>query len=149
MNERLRTMLIRHEGYRNVPYADIKGIKTVGVGHNLVANPLHPDMAEYLHDNGEITDEMIELLFEHDVNVAMSECKALYHSFDDWTENRQNALMDWMFEVGLGTAKAFHTFNALVNTGNWSKAADDLITTQYGRQVPHRAAEICRLIREG
>jgi lysozyme len=149
MNDKLREMLIRHEGYRKIPYADVKGIKTVGVGHNLVANPLNSAMAEYLQEHGELTDEMISDLLEDDVEVAQIGCRKLYPKFDDFSENRQNALTDWVFNVGLGTARSFHQTNLCINLGNWQGAADHLIDSEYARQVHKRAFEISDLIRNG
>jgi lysozyme len=106
-------------------------------------------MAEYLHDNGEITIEMLEELFESDVGHALDGCHKLYPDYDNFTENRQNALCDFVFQVGIGTAKTFKHTNACINSGDWDGAADNLMDSEYAKQVPSRAKEVAQLIREG
>ena len=149
MNEKLKELITRHEGYRTRIYKDTRNIPTVGVGHNVVANPLPENMAEYLHDNGEITPAMVEELLENDVAHAIDGCKKLYPVFLTFSENRQNALCDFVFQVGLGTAKTFKHTNTCINTGDWDGAADNLMDSEYAKQVPKRAQEICDLIRKG
>ena len=149
MNDKLKEMLIKHEGYKLAKYSDSRGIATIGVGHNVVANPLPTAMAEYLRDNGEITDSMVEELFESDVGHALDGCHTLYPDYDNFTENRQNALCDFIFNVGIGTAKAFKHTNICINTGDWDGAADGILQSQYAKQVHHRAIEVAQLLREG
>lgn len=149
MNDKLKEMLTRHEGYRKTPYNDIKGIKTIGIGHDIVSNPLPSDMADYLKDNGQITDDMVERLLEQDVEIAQIGCRKLYPKFNDFSENRQNALADFLFNVGLGTARSFQQTNLCINLGNWKGAGDHLMDSQYAKQVHKRAFEIADLLRNG
>ena len=149
MNDKLREMLIKHEGYRLAKYSDSRGIATIGVGHNIISNPLPTAMAQYLHDHGEITIEMLEELFESDVGHAIDGCNKLYPDFLTFSENRQNALCDFIFNVGVGTAKQFKNTNACINEGDWDGAADGLKDSQWYHQVHGRADEVIKLIREG
>ena len=143
MNDKLKEMLIKHEGYRTSIYKDSRGIATIGVGHNLISNPLPENMAEYLHDHGEITIEMLEELFESDVEKAEASCKRLYVHFPDISENRQNALIDFVFNVGEGTARTFKKTNACINASDWDGAAGNMEDSQWFVQVKGRAKEIC------
>ena len=149
MNEKLKEMLERHEGRRSEIYKDIKGIQTIGVGHNLVNSPLPPEMRTYLIGNGKITDEMIDELLEDDVVIAVKGCEKLYPDFYSMSENRQNGLTDFCFNVGYGTAKQFKKANNAINSQNWSQAAIELKDSQWAVQVKGRATEVIKLIQEG
>ena len=156
----LREMLVRHEGLRKKAYKCSKGKWTIGIGHNIDANPLPADMKLYLAEHGELSDELIDRLFEADVAIAERGCRILYPGFDSFSENRRNALIDLMFNMGLGSLQKFHVTNSLINKGDWSRAADNLKLSLYYRQLggdppgtddgrEERPEEICRLLRDG
>lgn len=145
----LRELLIKHEGWRNKPYLCSAGFWTIGVGHNFDANPLPKDMADYLEQNGRITDEMVEQLLRDDIQVAISDCKRLYPEFDSFSENRRNALVDFLFNVGYKTAKTFVRTNNAVNSADWTLAAAYMAHSLWYAQVGSRAITITSMISEG
>ena len=144
----LKELLIRHEGKRTRPYLCTAGKRTIGVGHNFDDNPLPPDIDAFLEDNGYITDEMIDTLLEQDIEDATGFCHKLYPNFDSFTENRQNALIDFLF-VGYGTAKQFKNTNRAINEERWDDAADGLLASKYARQVGKRARDLASMLRDG
>ena len=91
-----------HEGRRNKPYKDTAEPPktTLGVGWNMDANPLPDDIQEYLNANGEITDEMVDRLFSISLDRATVGCKDLFPDFDNFSDNRKMALIDFTFEMG-------------------------------------------------
>ena len=149
MNQKLVDMLKLHEGYRLKPYKCTAGKNTIGVGHNYDANPLPAEIALYLKSNGQITDEMAMWLLEKDVQTAILDCERIYPLFKTFSENRQNALIDLMFNLGIGTMITFKGTLQRVNAGLWDEAARRLEGSAYYQQVGNRAKEICRLLREG
>ena len=147
--KRLKEMLAAHEGRKNKPYKCTAGHETIGVGHNIEANPLPAAMAAYLKENGEITDPMIDDLLEHDIDVATLDCRKVWPGFDTFSENRQAALADFMFNVGIGTARKFVNANSAINSGDWAGAAKELEDSRWFRQVGDRARQIVTIIQEG
>jgi lysozyme len=145
----LKEMLIRHEGWKNKPYRCPAGHKTIGVGWNLDANPLPENIAAFLKLNGYITDEMINRLFDISIEAATNNCRDIYIGFDSFSEPRRFALIDFVFNVGVGTALKFKRTNAAINSGRWDDAAVGLMDSLYYKQVPNRAAEIVEMIRHG
>lgn len=145
----LKDMLERHEGRRDKPYYCTAGKLTIGVGHNIDANGLPNEIQDFLDTNGFITDEMIDELLEDDIAVAASYCYKLYPLFDIFSDNRQFALLDFMFNVGYGTAKTFVNTNKAINDERWEDAADNFQKSLWYKQVKNRAKEIVRMIREG
>jgi lysozyme len=146
MNENLRTMLIRHEGYEFVPYKCPAGYRTIGVGHNYDANPLPKDMQKYLDLYACITAKMVERLLEADCHIAEEACKRLYPCFDEFIQERQDALVDFLFNVGEGTAKTFKQTNKAINEGRWGDAAKGIRASAYYKQVGKRGEEIARML---
>lgn len=149
MNLILRDMLERHEGKRNKPYRCTAGKLTIGIGHNIDANSLPNEMQDFLNENGFITDEMIDELLDEDVAVATAYCEKLYPLFDTFSDNRQMALIDFIFNVGYGTAKTFVNTNKAINDERWEDAADNFEKSLWYKQVKGRAKEIVEMIRYG
>lgn len=149
MNDKLKKMLFRHEGNRPDLYVCPTGHKSIGVGHNCEAHPLPPDIQEYLDANGFILQSHICTLFRQDVVMAQDSCRHLYPCFDEFSENRRNALTDFLFNVGEGTAKGFRRTNRAINDGRWEDAATYILQSKYARQVGERAQEISELLRYG
>lgn len=160
MNESLRKLLIRHEGWRNTPYKCARNFLTIGVGHNYTVNPLPKEMEEFLFDNGYLTNQMVEQLFQSDVLAATRDCKRLYKEFDSFSENRRNALIDFVFNVGYQTARSFIKTNKAINSGDWKLAAEGIRSSLYWKQLGgdtpgkddgkcERPEEIVNMILEG
>lgn len=145
----LRDMLKRHEGIRLKPYRCTAGKLTIGAGHNIDAKGLPPDIEAYLEDYGQITNEMVDILLDQDIEDTITDCKRLYPELESFTEPRQDALCDFVFNVGYKTASTFIKTNRAINAGQWDEAADLLLESRYARQVGKRANEIAEMLREG
>lgn len=142
-------MLDRHEGDRLKPYLCPAGKRTIGRGWNIDANPLPDDIEDYLDRKGEITQEMSDRLLKMSVANATRYCFRLFPDFLNFTDNRRNALIDFLFNVGIGTASKFVNTIAAINRGDWSAAADGLMKSAWFKQVGNRGPEIVALVREG
>jgi lysozyme len=146
----IREMLKRHEGLRLKKYRDTTGHWTIGYGWNLDANPLPPDMAACLRSTGAITIEMAEWLLDVSIDCAIKQCRSIYPGFDEFTEARRAALIDFVFNLGVKGALKFTKMMAAIKAGNWSQAADDMYFSDWREQVgPNRSEEIISLIRVG
>lgn len=145
-----RELIERHEGRRKVPYTDSLGFRTIGCGWNLDARPLPSGkISIYLQEHGQITDEMIDQLLDISIKVATSDCEELFPKFDEFTENRQMALVDFLFNLGIKRAKGFKKAIAAINTGRWEDAGKEMEDSTWAKQVKGRAAEVTELIEEG
>lgn len=147
--ETLRAMLKRHEGWLLEPYLCSEGHMTIGAGHNLEAMPLHRLMQDYLDTRGKITTEMAEELLTDDILNATANCLNIFPGFYSLSITRQNALIDFMFNVGIGTAKKFKKAIAAVNARDWETAADEFKDSKWFSQVGDRGPEIVEMIRSG
>lgn len=144
----LRDMIKRHEGYRNKPYRCSGGNRTIGWGHNMDDEALPSRIQKYLDVNGEITRDMAEELLTKDIQDATENCIELYPMFSQFSANRQAALIDFLFNVGMKTAMTFKTTNLAINEGRWDDAANRLLKSKYAGQVGDRAREVASLLRD-
>ena len=145
----LKELLIKHEGKRYKVYKCTAGKATIGIGHNIDANGLPDDIRAYLTQYGKITDTMIDILYEADVNSAIEDCLKLYKGFKDFTKNRKEALIDFLFNVGLSKALLFKKANLAINEGRWNDAGLEMKDSLWYQQVGDRADEIIELLTEG
>ena len=142
-------LIEKHEGRKNKPYKCTAKHWTIGVGWNLDANPLPEDIAFYLKQNGEITDDMIDRLLQISVGAAVVNCHRLFPGFDKFAENRRMALTDFVFQLGYAGARCFIKTIAAINANNWEGAAREMEKSNWFYQTTNRAAEIINMIEGG
>jgi len=142
--EKLDRILIEHEGKRNRPYQDSKGIWTVGVGHNM---------------NVPLSDAVIMHILHDDTQDAINDCLHHFPWFADLDETRKIAMISLRFNLGLGGLLGFRKFLWEMSQGNYASAADELIYntdaqghrthTQWALDVKaKRANDLANMIRE-
>lgn len=127
--------LEQHEGRRNLPYEDSEGNLTIGVGHNL-SNPL--------------PDHVIDALFYHDIATAKKELHRIYPGSCSISQNRQEALVELMFNMGAPTLLTFDNMWEAIMDEKWDIAADELLDSKWATQVgEHRSTTLAELLRDG
>lgn len=147
MNTRL--LLKKHEGVMNKPYICPAGFKTIGVGYNMQVHPLPRDIQAYLDEHGQITDEHIERLLDLSITWAEHDCKKLFPDFEKFTHNRQMALIDFVFQLGLLRTMGFIKAVEAINKGQWKVAKQEMLDSKWAKQCPNRAEEITNMIEAG
>lgn len=146
---KLNNLIDRHEGDRLTVYRCPAGARTIGRGWNIDANPLPKAIREYLAKNGRITPEMSDELMIISIDRAISDCYRLFPEFDKFSDNRRLALIDFVFQLGLTTARTFIHTIAAINRQHWEDAAERMRESRWAEQVPKRAEEITEMIEEG
>ena len=145
----LRDDLKRDEGVRCEPYKCPAGRWTVGCGHNMDAIPLPDDMALRLMHTGSITDEDVTNLLDADIKRSLRDCRALYEGFEDFSVARQDALANFVFNLGMGKAEQFVMTNAAIEREDWDEAARCILDSKWAGQVGERAQRIAKALKEG
>lgn len=150
MNDlKARTKEEAEEGLKLVVYLCTKGHHTIGWGHNVDSHPLTGDILAYFHAHNCITDEMADRLLDQDIADAVKDCRKLFPAFNTLSENRQDALIDMMFNMGFSTFAEFHGTIAHINRGEWDQAVQHIELTDYRKELPARAQRNEKLLREG
>ena len=134
----VRDLIKKHEGLRLHVYTDTTGNATIGYGHKL------SDRIPIV----DITQEQAEDWLTEDIATAIAGCKKLYPTFDSFTQNRKDALIDFVFNVGFGTALKFIQMRGAILIGDWNKVAENMIDSLWYKQTPNRH-DLIPMIREG
>ena len=139
----------KHEGRRKKPYKCPAGKLTIGVGHNIDANPLPIDIKRHLEKYGSIDNEMIDRLLNADIRHAVADCQVIFPAFNTFSDNRRMALIDFVFQLGFAGARRFTRSVNAINAEKWDDAARYMSESLWARQTPTRAKEVIQLIKEG
>jgi lysozyme len=139
----IQDMIKNHEGVRNKPYKDTKGLWTIGVGH-LIGNgkSLPPEW------DREFTKEEINTLFAKDYEHHKKQAESA-PGYDKANEKGRGALIDLAFNMGGAWFKKFPKATKALASGDFKKAAEELTDSEWFRQVKRRAVTITQLIRDG
>jgi lysozyme len=121
-------------------YLDHLGYKTFGVGHLVLESD-----PEHGYEVGEpVSVERVIECFNRDLDVAVSECTALY-GVDVWEGfpgEVQEILVNMMFNLGRPRLGKFKKFNAALENGDWATAGIEGRDSLWHRQVGNRAERL-------
>ena len=132
---RLIETLRRHEGVKNTLYKCTSDKWTIGVGRNL-------------EDVG-LSEEEIDMLLLNDIVRT----KELMDDYIPWHSDldkvRQEALINFVFNVGIGTTMKFKNAMAALEAHDYDTAAAEMLDSNWAKQVGNRAIEVTEMIKTG
>ena len=132
---KLIEQLKRHEGVELKPYKDTVGKWTIGVGRNL--------------DDIGISEQEAEMLLLNDIKEAERQLIATMPWTQELDEVRFSALLNFVFNVGIGTASKFVNAMEALRQRNYDMAADEMLDSRWSKQVGQRSIEVTEQIRTG
>lgn len=132
---KLKQLLVQHEAYRQFVYSDSTGHLTVGIGRNL-------------SDRGISTTEAFYLL-DDDILYFSSKLSHFLGCFNFLDENRQIALIDMCFNLGVQGFLNFKEMIAALETYNYERASKEMLDSKWAEQVGDRATTLANIIRTG
>ena len=140
MIERLKL----HEGKvisRNglhIPYRDSVGALTIGYG--ALIDPDH---------GGGLYEEEAEFLLRNRLLKALDETSNAFSFFEDLSQNRQDVLVEMVFNMGLRRVKGFKKMLQALSEQDYPRAADEMLDSRWARQVKGRANTLAELMQQG
>ena len=139
MKAELIQQLRRDEGDRPTVYKDSLGFDTIGVGRLVDARKpgsgLRPDEVAYLLNND--IDDRIEKLTR---NLPW---------FQNLDDVRKGVLLNMAFQLGTDGLLAFKNTLAMVQAGQYEKAAVGMLASKWATQTPERAKRLSTQMRSG
>lgn len=151
-DERFLKQLKRHEGTRknkdglHCAYVCPAGKLTIGYGHNLEANPV-----DWLGNRRTINDAEAEKLLQSDLYRMLPKVADIVGS-KAWAKldlPRQGVMLNMAFNVGLRGFAGFRRMLGCVRTGDYQRAADEMLDSAWVKQVKSRAYELARQMQTG
>ena len=134
MNKLIEQLKI-HEGFRSTVYTCSGGKKTCGYGRNL-------------EDIG-ISEEEAEMLLKNDIYEATNQLLNAFPWMATFSDARISAMINFTFNVGIGTVRKFSNTIEYLKNEDWEAAADEMMDSKWAEQVGDRAIQITEQIRTG
>ena len=132
---RLVDQLKKHEGLKLTPYKCTANKLTIGVGRNL-------------EDVG-ISEEEAEFLLHNDINRAKNQLLKVFPWVSELDSVRFAALINFTFNVGIGTVQKFTKAMDFLKNKQYDKASSEFLNSRWAKQVGKRSLEITEQIRTG
>jgi len=131
----LREQLTRDEDRRHLPYRDLYGWLTIGVGRNL--------------DAVGISDDEIDLMLDHDIKRAAHAVHVRAPWSDTIAEPRRSVLIAMAFNMGPGGLMGFKRMLAACEGQHWDAAAAEMLDSRWAGQVGDRAKRLAQQMAQG
>lgn len=132
---KLKTLLVKHESFKAFPYTDTTGHLSIGIGRNL-------------SDRGISLSEAYVLL-DDDISYFSNKLNFYLPVMRDLCENRQIALIDMCFSLGVQGFLNFANMIAALNAGDYYLAANEILDSKWAQQCPHRVVALANIVRTG
>lgn len=144
---KLERELIRDEGWRSKPYKCTAGHWTIGVGHKM-----HPgELVGRIRDI-EWDSEKVFATLEQDINLAVRGCEHIFvpSRFESFSDNRQRALVNMVFQMGASGVMKFRRMVNAIYAGDWVRAHAEALDSKWARSdSPNRAKRVAQMLLEG
>ena len=132
---KLKGLLVQYENYRQFPCSDTTGHLIIGIGRNLT-------------DRGISTTEAFYLL-DDDISYFNNKLRHYLSFFDDLNENRQIALINMCFNLGIQGFLGFKDMISALESHDYSLAAKEMLNSKWAEQVGERATQLAHIIATG
>ena len=133
--QKLKTLLINHEQYRQFVYTDTTGHLTIGIGRNLT-------------DRGISTTEAFQLL-DDDILYFTGKLTHFLNFFTKLSEPRQIVLIDMCFNLGIQGLLGFKEMILALESHDYERAANEILNSKWAEQVHERATSLAEIMRTG
>ena len=134
MNKLIEQLKI-HEGMKLKPYLCTSKKLTIGIGRNL--------------DDVGISKEEAEMLLKNDIYEATNQLLNAFPWMATFSDVRISAMINFTFNVGIGTVRKFSNTIEYLKNEDWEAAADEMMDSKWAEQVGDRAIQITEQIRTG
>lgn len=141
--DKLREEIAYDEGSVNKIYLDHLGLPTFGIGHLVIDTD-----PEYGQPVGTpVSEDRCNSAFDEDVKTVLNDCTILYDDFDDLPEEAQRIIANMMFNMGRPRLSKFKGMKRGVDSRDWNAAADEMVDSNWYRQVTKRADRLVARMR--
>ena len=141
--EQLREQLEVDEGCVYEIYNDHLGYPTFGIGH--LVKESDPEQGQSL--GTAVSSERVAEAFESDIQSVLRDCNVLYSDFHNLPEEAQQVIANMMFNLGRPRLSKFAGMKRGVDARDWNQAADEMVDSNWYRQVTNRADRLVERVR--
>tara|TARA_R100000458_G_C8268471_1_gene243298 strand:+ start:70 stop:507 length:438 start_codon:yes stop_codon:yes gene_type:complete len=136
--EKLVKELILDEGYKYEIYEDHLGYATLGVGHLILDTD--PEFGKPL--GTPVSEERILECLNNDIDIVCRELDKNMPWWKDLDDNKMRVLANMSFNLGLPRLSGFKNFLGALESGDYEKAAVEMMDSKWATQVGDRAKRL-------
>lgn len=138
MREKLKDMLIEHEGNKSHLYFCTSDKPTIGVGRMIGEGGIGLSHEECMY------------LLENDIKRVEQELMDSFEWYESLDEVRKDALCNLCFNIGLPSLKGFKLALGHMADHNYEDASREFLNSKWAKDVgPLRSIDITDMIRTG
>ena len=121
---------------------------TIGIGHKILDTDPEKDLDifginwEEVPDEQYITEDRCYILFQEDVQIAISGCMKIYNNWDDLPQEVQHILVNMCFQLGQRGLSNFKQMGKAIEDADWEKASVEMMDSRWASQTPQRAERL-------
>tara|TARA_R110002012_G_C11437710_1_gene590177 strand:+ start:61 stop:543 length:483 start_codon:yes stop_codon:yes gene_type:complete len=121
---------------------------TVGIGHKILDTDPEKELdifginGEEVPDDQYITEDRCYILFQEDVQIAISGCMKIYTNWDDLPQEVQHILVNMCFQLGQRGLSNFKQMGKAIEESDWEKASLEMMDSRWAKQTPQRAERL-------
>ena len=141
--DKLREQLKIDEGCVYEIYNDHLGYATFGIGHLVIESD--PENGQAV--GTPVSEDRVAEAFDEDIKSVLRDCNILYPDFDDLPEEAQHVIANMMFNMGRPRLSKFVGMKRGVDKRDWDAAADEMVDSNWYRQVVARAERLVNRMR--
>jgi lysozyme len=134
----LKSQLLREEGAESCAYQDSLGYWTIGVGRLIDKKK-----------GGRLTDEEIDYLLLNDIKECTADLDKNLPWWRSLTDARRRVLVNMRFNLGMAGLLGFKNTLKFIETGDYAKAASNMLLSKWAKQVGQRANRLAAMMEKG
>ena len=121
---------------------------TIGIGHKILDTDPEKELDifginwEEVPDDQYITEDRCYILFQEDVQIAISGCMKIYTNWDDLPQEVQHILVNMCFQLGQRGLSNFKQMGKAIEESDWEKASVEMMDSRWAKQTPQRAERL-------
>lgn len=140
-------LLNYEEGYREKPYIDTEGYPTVACGIKI--GPKGASLSNYTFSVPRIVGDAWLDLFVKSTANKMNDNPSIVAALKACNPARRDILVSMAYQMGVNGLASFKNTLAMVATGNYSGAANGMLSSLWAKQTPNRAKRHAEVMRTG
>ena len=130
----------KHEGFRDTVYADSLGKSTIGYGHLVLST-------DHFVEGQQYPKETLEELFDLDFNEALQSADDLLQGLEEISQDARGVICEMCFQLGKPRTMKFKRMWEGIRSGNFDKAADEMLDSNWNKQTPGRCKDLADIMR--
>ncbi len=139
MKTELNRQLRGDEGTQPCVYQDSLGFATIGVGR----------LVDKRKPGAGLRPDEITFLLNNDIDDRIDQLTRRISWFQELDPVRQGVLLNMSFQLGVEGLLGFKNTLELVRTGQYEKAAENMLLSKWAEQTPNRAKRLATQMKTG